>query len=175
MATYCFMESCCFVMKEKCLQLESKIKALGTCNLMQMKNISVFKLTKQPHESWQRMSCTLPQAGTFALVRPCLCQYLIQNWKIHAGSLRKMPGTRKIKIEIKFHKSIVLSSLWKLWSLAIKPRHCRSNFESTGVPSLEKKSAARPGRNLFLGIFLFDGEQWNVRNLIPLNSLVLYW
>jgi hypothetical protein len=36
------------------------------------------------------------------------------------------------------------------------------NFESTGVQSLEKKSAARPSSNLFLGIFfnLFNGEQW---------------
>jgi len=49
------------------------------------------------------------------------------------------------------------------------------SFELTGVPSLEKKSAARPGRNLFLGIFLFNGEQLNVRNLILLNSLILYW
>jgi hypothetical protein len=54
MATYCFMESCCcFVVKEKSLQLEGKVKALGTCNLMQMKKISVLKLTKQLHESWQ--------------------------------------------------------------------------------------------------------------------------
>jgi hypothetical protein len=47
-------------------------------------------------------------------------------------------------------------------------------FKSTGVQSPEKKSAARPGRNLFWGIFLFNGEQLNVRNLILLNSLFLY-
>ncbi len=55
----------------------------------------------------------------------------------------------------------------------MKPLHCGLNFESTGVQSLEKKSAARPGSNIFLGIFLFNGEKWNVRNSIPLNSLVL--
>jgi hypothetical protein len=44
-----------------------------------------------------------------------------------------------------------------------------------GVQSLKQKLAARPGSNLFLGMFLYNGEQWNVRNLIPLNSLVLYW
>jgi hypothetical protein len=46
---------------------------LGACNLMQMKKISVLKLTKQQHESWQHMSCTLRQACTFRLVRFCLC------------------------------------------------------------------------------------------------------
>ena len=40
---------------------------------------------------------------------------------------------------------------------------------------LENKSPARPGSNLFLVIILFNGEQWNVRNIIPLNSFVLYW
>jgi hypothetical protein len=57
----------------------------------------------------------------------------------------------------------------------MKLQHCGSNFESTGVQSLKNKSAARPDRNLFLGIFLFNGEQWNIQNLIPFNSLVLYW
>jgi len=41
-------------------------------------------------------------------------------------------------------------------------------FKSTGVQSPEKKNrlpaCARPGRNLFWGIFLFNGEQLNVRN-----------
>jgi hypothetical protein len=46
---------------------------------------------------------------------------------------------------------------------AMKPQNCGSNFESTGVVFGEKY-AARPGSNLFLGIFLFNGEQWNVGN-----------
>ncbi len=29
---------------EKCLQLENKVNALGTCNLMQVKKISVLKI-----------------------------------------------------------------------------------------------------------------------------------
>jgi hypothetical protein len=55
---------------------------------------------------------------------------------------------------------------------AIKPRHCSSNQQ---VSRLWKKSAARPGRNLFWGILLFNGKQQNVQILILLNSLVLYW
>jgi hypothetical protein len=48
-------------------------------------------------------------------------------------------------------------------------------FESKGVPSLGGKLAASSGSNLFWGIFLFIGEQWNVLELFLLNSLVLYW
>jgi hypothetical protein len=47
--------------------------------------ISVLKLTKKPHESLQCMSCTLPQACTFGLVSPCLCQYLIQKRFMNAS------------------------------------------------------------------------------------------
>jgi hypothetical protein len=35
------------------------------------------------------MSCTLPQACTFELVHPCLCQYLIQKLFMNASYNRK--------------------------------------------------------------------------------------
>jgi len=49
------------------------------------------------------MSCTLPQACTFGLVHPCLCQYLIQKLFMNASYNRKNhAGTRKTKLGINF-------------------------------------------------------------------------
>jgi K+-transporting ATPase c subunit len=36
------------------------------------------------------MSCTLPQACTFGLVHPCLCQYLIQKLFMNASYNKKI-------------------------------------------------------------------------------------
>ena len=52
------------------------------------------------------MSCTLPQACTFGLVHPCLCQYLIQ--KLFMNDRKNHAGTRKTKLGIKIHGSIIL-------------------------------------------------------------------
>ena len=52
------------------------------------------------------MSCTLPQACTYGLVHPCLCQYLIQ--KLFMNDIKNHAGTRKTKFGIKFHNSIIL-------------------------------------------------------------------
>ena len=52
---------------------------------------------------------------------------------------------------------------------AIKSRHCSLNFESPAVQSLKKNSAARPGcpgRTYFGQIFVINGEQSVVRELI---------
>jgi hypothetical protein len=137
------------LVKEKCLQLEDKVKALGTCNLMQMKKTSVLKLTKQQHESWQHMSCRLPQACTFGLVCPCLCQYLIQKLFMNASFNRKIhAGTRKRKNEIKVHNSIILE--WKLWSFCrfrVENRQCNHKI----VVQTSNQQVLSLGKNLLPG------------------------
>jgi hypothetical protein len=58
------------------------------------------------------MSCTLPQACTFGLVRPCLCQYLIKKLFMNASENKKNhAGTRKTKLRlgIKFHTQSFLN------------------------------------------------------------------
>ncbi len=178
MTTYCFVESYCyFVVKETCLWAHA----------------IWCKWKKSVYWNWQNNrinhdNVCLAHCLKLVLWDWCVLVFVNAWFKNFSWMLHKIEKfhawTREKKIEIKFHKSIILE--WKLWSFCrlstrfgIKNRQWNHDVvvrtSNQQVSSLWKKSAARPGRNLFLGIFLFNGEQWNVRNLIPLYFLVLYW
>ena len=66
-------------------KMRSARRQSQSCGYMQMKKIRVLKLTKQQHESWQRTSCTLPQACTFGLVcdRVSLSLSILDSKTVH--------------------------------------------------------------------------------------------
>ena len=43
------------------------------------------------------MSCTLPQACTFGLVHPCLCQYLIQKLFMNDKKIMQEQGKQNLE------------------------------------------------------------------------------
>ncbi len=97
---------------------------------MQMKKISILKLTRQQHESWQRMSCTLPQACAFLLVCPCLCPYLNQNcsWMLHKRKKIMLEEGEKWLKSNSISQSFLDERLWCFSRFRVEYRQSNHNI-----------------------------------------------